>query len=270
MKILYDKDGFEILDEYSYIYKRDVFRRGRLYSKFILKCSVCGEPFFARLKSTRLYCSKDCACKSEVVRAKLSKAGKGRKLSDKQKRFLSRLHSKGGVTKKNIPLYDTFVDKLKPVEEVKNKDGFLYVRCSFCNEWFLPKRTAVDARVQYIKGNSDRESRFYCSEACKMKCPVFHKKKWPNGNNPRKSRNNKLVTESELRTWSKEVLARAGYICERCGEKACLSHHINPKKLNIGEALDPDNGIALCSKCHLELHKDECSFTNLANTQCST
>lgn len=41
------------------------------------------------------------------------------------------------------------------------------------------------------------------------------------------------------------------------------------KKLNNFFALDPDNGVACCRKCHIEkAHKDYCNFVSLANKKC--
>ena len=76
-------------------------------------------------------------------------------------------------------------------------------------------------------------------------------------------------TPQELSIWSKEVLKRAKNKCEICGKKAEHAHHIEPKKLVPGLALDPENGLALCKNCHYKYgHVDECSTGNLAATKC--
>jgi len=267
MKILY-KDDLDVLDEFSYIYKRDVFRRKNLYYKFIPACEECGQSYFMRITYPTKFCSRGCANSSIITRKKISKNTKGKILNERQKQALCKARFKGGVTEKNLPLFKTYAQQISLVEPVKDKEGLLYVKCSLCKKWFLPKRTQVEARAQFIKGNITSESRFYCSEECKIKCPIFHKKLYPKGTNPRKARINQIYTESDLRVWSKEVLRRAVYTCEICGSKATLAHHIKPKKLYPKEALDIDNGIALCINCHYKVHKDECSFINLAKFKC--
>jgi hypothetical protein len=267
MKILYN-GNLDVLDEFSYLYKRDVFRRKNLYYKFMPACIECGDSYFMRTTYPTKFCSRECTNSSMVTRKKISKSTKGKVLTEKQKKALHNVRFKGGVTEKNLPLFKTYAQQLSPVEVVKDNGGLLYVKCSLCKKWFLPKRTQVEARSQFIKGNSTSESRFYCSEECKLKCPIFHKKLYPKGTNPRKDRANQIYTESALRVWSKEVLKQAVNICEICGSKATLAHHIKPKKLYPNEALDIDNGIALCLKCHYKVHVDECSFINLAKFKC--
>jgi len=265
MKIKYDIDGFEVLDEYTYIPSRDVFRRKNLYYKFIPACKECGEAFFMRITYPTKYCSKECASKSVEVRNKISASLKGHKRSLKERLLIKQRMSKGGVVEKNLPLFNTYSEQLIPVEEVRNKNGILEVRCTVCKKWFVPKRTRVEARAQFIKGNITRESRFYCSDECKGKCTVFNKRI------DSLIKNNEYFTISDLRIWSNEVLRKNDYKCIYCGKRAEVAHHIIPKKINPYLALDPDNGIACCKECHkVYAHKDECSFVNLAKFKCNS
>lgn len=261
---------FEDLTEYKYIYRRDVFRKKNLYYKYMPKCEVCGEPYFMRISYKTSVCSNKCSKNLKAVREKISKSLKGIKRSKEECAAISARMSKGEVVKRNIPLFATFAHQLSDVEEVRDNNGLLEVKCSFCKNWFIPKRTEVEARAQFIKGNIDRESRLYCSQKCKERCPIFKKKKYPKGSNPRGHRNKKYnYTENELRVWSKEVLARADNICEFCGETATIAHHEQPKKLQPFFALDPDNGIACCEKCHYKYgHTGDCSTASIAYKLC--
>jgi len=58
----------------------------------------------------------------------------------------------------------------------------------------------------------------------------------------------------ELRNWTKEVLERDNYICQKCGqrfEKIFLhTHHIKPISKYPSLILDVSNGITLCKNCH--------------------
>ena len=80
---------------------------------------------------------------------------------------------KGGITKLNIALYDTFASQLYPVEETRRSDqnqDYLEVKCSKCQKWFIPKQNQTSNRILGINGKTQGESRFYCSEECNEKC----------------------------------------------------------------------------------------------------
>lgn len=240
-------------------------------------CKECGSPYLMGRFQKTDYCSFSCAQRhrkiSLITRKKLSESSRGRKKSKEQCEALGKRMSKGDVVKKNLPLYDTHKYQLEGVDEIRRcptNTQLLEVKCALCNGWFIPKRTACERRRQFIKGNIDRESLFYCSDHCKSLCPVFHKKKYPSGYNPRKHRNQKQFTESELRIWREEVLKRADYKCEYCGEKATIAHHIQPKKLEPFFALDPYNGIACCEGCHYKHGhgENDCSTGYLASITC--
>ena len=272
MVIELNTSGFEDLTGFSYIYQRDVFRKGSNYYKFNKRCSICGKSYFTRTCYPSTWCSSRCAMRDGVVRKKLSKANIGIKRSAKERRTISLRMSKGGVVNRNIPLFDTYSHQISCVEVtsyviLEDCLKALQVKCAYCDSWFIPTRSQCENRAQFIKGNVDRESRFYCSVLCKIMCPIYHKKKYPSGYNPRLYRNK--FNNSDLRIWSKEVLKRANYVCEYCGKEATISHHIQPKKLEPFFALDPDNGLACCTGCHNTYsHKDVCSFINLAKKEC--
>ena len=52
----------------------------------------------------------------------------------------------------------------------------------------------------------------------------------------------------------KELLEEADYVCVECGDKATILHHLNYKNLG-SEELEVDV-IAVCHKCHVEIHED--------------
>ena len=181
MKILYDNAGLEILDGFTYVYKLDSYRRKNLYYKFIPACSYCGKSYFTRASYIGKFCGCKCAHKSNDVKSKISKSLTGHKRSLKECALISKRMSKGNVTELNTPLYDTYAKQLTPIEEVRRNDidlEFLEVKCTLCGKWFIPKRTVCEQRCQYIKGNIDRENRFYCSDLCKINCTIFNKHKY--------------------------------------------------------------------------------------------
>lgn len=271
MKICWDN-----LEKF-HLTKNGFLRKGGHSYIEVETCKRCGDSYLMHRIYPTEYCSPSCAQtgrKTSVeTRQKLSEASCGRKMTKEQCEEHGRRMSKGGVVKKNLPLYDTHAHQLEPFDEVRStiKSGvkLLEVKCALCNKWFIPKRTECERREQFIKGNIDRESLFYCSDYCKSLCPVFHKKKYPAGHNPRKHRNQKQFTEAELKIWREEVLKNADYKCEYCGKKATIAHHTRPKKLEPFFALDPYYGVACCEVCHYKYgHQGECSTGHLANIIC--
>ena len=57
-----------------------------------------------------------------------------------------------------------------------------------------------------------------------------------------------------LQNWSDVVQKRDRNTCKVCGEKSKLTHHIFQKTFNPKLSLNINNGIALCKKCHNEVH----------------
>lgn len=180
---------------------------------------------------------------------------------------------KGGVARKKLPLFDTYAHQIEYVHEVRPvvRGGIklLEVRCKNCNNWFVPKTNDVRSRLGSLVGRKDGENNFYCSNECKNSCNIFNQQKWPKNHKPRKTNKSIWYTNAELRIWREEVLKRADYKCEYCGEKATIAHHSKPKKLEPFLALDPEYGVACCEKCHYKYgHNGECSTGHLAHIDC--
>ena len=179
---------------------------------------------------------------------------------------------KGGVIENDIAPYTTYAEQLNYAEEVQpytNDYGTVVImtRCSKCAEWFIPSRNSVRSRIKSLNGKMVGENRFYCSQGCKDNCEIFKKKAELYLDLTQKK---DFYTQEELSVWSQEVLKRANYKCEICEEPAEHAHHIQPKKLEPGLALDPENGLALCKNCHYKYgHQNECSTGKLATIICS-
>jgi len=136
--------------------------------------------------------------------------------------------------------------------------------------WFNLERKQITERIiQLEKEDGTDGSYFYCSDKCKIKCPLFGL----NPNNEINKNNLDIIkiyyTTEEYQTFRQEVLKRANYKCEYCEEEAKHAHHSRPQKLEPFFSLDPDYGISCCKECHYEKgHKDECSTGQIANTIC--
>ena len=194
------------------------------------------------------------------IRDKVSRAQKGIKkphLSGEKCHWW-----KGGVKGKNLPLYDTYANRLIVAEEVRRdpiNQNILETRCKLCNSWFTPKATQVENRIKAINGMSTGEQNFYCSDKCRLSCSIFQQKKYPKDKKPYINRKD----QKELR---QIVLERDGYQCQICGDKNydLICHHINPVSRDPVQSADIDNCITLCKECERKVHKlPGCNFHEL-------
>jgi hypothetical protein len=250
-------------------------KNGSVTYVYMSACEKCGEPYLMSKQHPTSLCSKSCRKHSEATKQKMSLSALKR---SKSKEYIKKLSEsrigercnfwKGGVSKLGLPLYDTYAHQLW-IEETRPvfKNGFklLEVKCTKCRKWFMPTIDAVQNRMKFLNEKITSECRFYCSDDCKEFCDIFGQYKYPKGY----KKINEYYTKSELDVWRKEVLKRANYLCEYCGEKANIAHHTRPKKLEPFFVLDPDYGMACCKECHIKYgHRDECSTRYLAMKTC--
>jgi 5-methylcytosine-specific restriction endonuclease McrA len=121
---------------------------------------------------------------------------------------------------------------------------------------------------------------FYCCEECKHECILYGKSAVQLDNIINPLDNLNKASDQELYIWRLEVFIRQlkdnpdhqENFCEICHKTENLvGHHEMPQKLYPEFALDPDNGIVLCSKCHNKFGHEKgshCSTGNLANKIC--
>jgi hypothetical protein len=268
-------------------------------------CATCNEPFLKMSNTNKgLYCCKSCSKTAknnpmygkhhtEEARRNISKnsAIKGgekhpwfgkhhteearRKIGESSKGSNNNLW-KGGVTKKNLPLYDTFATQIEWADDVRrSKEGpdIMEVKCVHCEKWFIPKRWNVSRRVQYLKGNIDIEYKFYCSEECKNNCPLYGKspERLMKEDAVRAGRLQWLELNREIQPELRQmVLERDGYKCTKCGSLENLHcHHILPVAIEPIESADIDNCTTLCYNCHKEAHlQDGCRYGQLRIEVC--
>ena len=87
--------------------------------------------------------------------------------------------------------------------------------------WFTPDGKEIGYRYEAIeKGNGG--SYIYYSQECKLECPLFNLRSDPN------LKKEVLHTQHEYQIWRNEVLKRAEFLCEYCGELATHVHHSRP------------------------------------------
>jgi len=169
---------------------------------------------------------------------------------------------KGGVEKKNLPLYITFGPQLELYEKTRktnDKYPLLEVKCAYCGKWFLPKKSEVRRRIQSLLGQLNGECRLYCSEGCKENCPIYwtqtrYKYQEINGTS--------REVQPELRQM---VLERDNYKCIKCGSDNSLHcHHLEGIRWNPLESADMDGCITVCKDCHKKIHqKESCGYNDM-------
>ena len=218
---------------------------------------------------------------SNTTRDKISKYQKGKivsvetrkKISESRKGKYKGVYNpnwKGGYFSKGIPLYDNFKDKL--VEKIRRNDddkNILEVKCSYnmCGKWFVPSLWDVYHRIECLDDvNGMGEGKLYCSEKCKMKCPIYGLNYDPI---EKINKDGNLYNYANHQLFREFVLKRDKHKCQYCGKQAEHVHHERPQKLEPFFALDPDLAWSVCKKCHYEkAHKDECSTGKLAKIKC--
>ena len=270
MKICWDnlenmrltKNGYFLKNNnHSYVYKD--------------RCGGCGDPYLMNKHIPTGFCSISCATsgKRNYNYGKKLLESHRKKLSMAQLVRFSDINNhpryKGGVSKLNIPLFDTFSYQIDFAEKTKFTylDGFklLQVKCAYCGKWFIPTITRVRNRIAALNMDNDGrrcgESRFYCSNNCKKSCPTFGQHKYPKEFKPATSRE----VQPELRQL---VLERDDYTCQKCGktvdEIQIHCHHIDPVSQNPIESADIDNCITFCKDCHKWVHKQSgCKYHEL-------
>jgi hypothetical protein len=193
---------------------------------------------------------------------------KSEKIKRKLKRNISKLKEK----------YQTFFkEEEMRYNPVKPREKEIQVHCKYngCKNskerggWFTPTGRELELRIyciENIKGNDG--GYFYCSQRCKDKCELYYSR----GSDPFRDRD-LPYTYHELQIFRQEVLKRQkkedGYnFCEKCYSTENLHvHHEKSVKTHPHLALDPENGIVFCEKCHYKYgHKTgtKCSTSKLA------
>jgi acyl-CoA thioesterase FadM len=165
--------------------------------------------------------------------------------------------------------YDFYNDKLTVEESPRlSVDGVsLEVKCRYCRKYFIPTNLMVKHRVQALNGTiADLgERNLYCSEKCKLACPVFKAYALV----PNKPTLREPIPQ-ELRD---EVYERAEGMCEVCGKNPVVQfHHEKPVATHPHLQLDKDNLWGLCKYCHYEVcHQLEgCTLAELRKNSVNT
>lgn len=223
-------------------------------------CKQCNKEFLAFKHSKGLFCSYKYSTTFRNLGNKHSEKTK-RKIGVKSKKRISgnnNPHWNGGLIKKNIASYDTYASQISYIDTIQRnkKNGvILDVKCTYCGEWYTPKRTEIINRVSALKGQQTgfSEYRLYCSNNCKKECSIYNQKLYPKGFKQTSSRE----VQSELRQLRFEL---DNYTCQKCKKhkdelKVGLHcHHIEGIRWEPLESADIDKCITYCKDCHNKVH----------------
>jgi hypothetical protein len=255
------------------------FKNGkRCCSKYWQRCPVMRKKVsHKQTKKTREKLSKALTGikRSEETKRKIGKASKKRTHTEETKKRISRLNKQNSFFKKTKIVfdgivyccYDTQKNKILFCEEIRRDleyEILLNVKCFYCGKWFRPTRIEMNARLQRI--NYDM-GKFYCSNNCKIQCPVFYKHKY-SADHPKNKRALAVEVSHELR---KMVFERDEWECQRCGSIESLHcHHTDPKAKFPMFANDMDSCVTFCKTCHEKEHKkDGCKYSDLRRSKCA-
>jgi 5-methylcytosine-specific restriction endonuclease McrA len=119
-----------------------------------------------------------------------------------------------------------------------NKNG-RDVPCSTCGKLVYRKKYLLE-----------KFKVFFCSWKCEKEYQSLTRKTSVNKEAWRSRREYKL--------WRKYILLRDNGVCRMCGSSNKLvAHHIIEAEFVPDLKFDISNGITLCKKCHIEIHKDK-------------
>lgn len=209
-------------------------------------CQICETIFYTTTyqisKGYGNYCSIQCHAKSRInnVNTKCSFCNKDISLK------------KSRITKHNFCNAECMKKFFVKENHMGWIGGEIKIKCLICNKEF----TACNARVSNGNGR-------FCSQKCYGKWRkeniVGDKcSSWRGGTTAQSHIERTTVDYVE---WRKKVFERDNYICKKCGisgSKSYLNaHHVIPFSVDKSLMYDVTNGITLCKKCHLLLHKKQ-------------
>lgn len=179
----------------------------------------------------------------------------------KNKEHIKKQAKQYRVTKAKYKPYHKQLAFCEEIRQHPKNPELLQVKCTYCGCWFTPISAQVQDRIKAINKSTIGEHRFYCSNSCKLACPIFEQKKWP--------KNFKQATSREVVPLLRQlVLKRDNWTCQMCGATTKTAqlhvHHIIPYAQNKMQANDPDSCITLCKECHKKVHKQNgCKYSDL-------
>ena len=243
----------------------------------------CGQEAKFKLKNGKMCCAENwqgCLKYKNIWSIRSKKLWNNENSIFRQDNIQKKINDRRIMTVKKIKNKYPLFYKIEYIEE-SGILGKFKVHCKNHNcknskekgGFFIASYYDIRERIRAINREFDGHY-IYCSEKCKQSCILYGKTSL------------QLIKEDQIRVgiikeeyytkdeyniWRQEVLKRAEYKCEYCGQEAEHCHHSKPQKLEPFFSLDPDYGIACCKDCHYKyghIISTECSTGNLANKIC--
>lgn len=142
----------------------------------------------------------------------------------------------------------------------ESSSGLIMVSCKGCGVHFIPTRTEIGGRIRAFEGRASgaTEMNFYCSDKCKISCPVFGAKT----TQPDPRLRMPLTKSQAVRSCQTKALKQiqcdhndGQSFCEKCGDFIDVElHHTLPVSEFGLDAIAPSGHILLCAGCHTSIH----------------
>lgn len=155
---------------------------------------------------------------------------------------------------KNVPICTCEVCKKTFKGDKYNSNKYCSRECyNIAHQIKNKERTCPKCGKKFIAKASDDK---YCSWECYNTDRHMPKGEdhwnWQGGI----SKQNDKRDSNDYKQWRLNVYKRDNYKCTKCGSKEKLNaHHILSWSSHPDKRYNVDNGITLCEKCHIELHK---------------
>lgn len=171
---------------------------------------------------------------------------------ERYKKYSEEKKSRTYIQRRSFAKYIVFKDQLSQYNEIRcDENGYVQVKCTYCNRWYNPTVNECQNRIRSIKSIRHGEGKYYCSNNCKSECPTYRKKLYPKGYKKGSSRE----VDPLIR---KMALERDNYECQKCkktiDEIPLHVHHIEGATEQPLLSNDLTNVITYCIDCHKEVH----------------
>jgi len=143
-------------------------------------------------------------------------------------------------------------------DKAKIINDTITVVCKNCTNRFIPTSAQVQSRVLAYEGKALGEANLYCSEECKLLCPIygFH----PHSQIDKRSIVSKATNSRNCQTYhlkSAQCDKHGHNYCEKCGDIIDVELHHTLTVAKFGDdSINPAGHILLCFNCHMEIHRE--------------
>lgn len=220
----------------------------------IKKCLYCGGDIIRKKGQSipaykkRKFCTSSCQHKWNALN----------KSKDVKCDFCGKIirKKKSHITLHNFCSLDCF-------RKWKHQQGSKEIKCNWCGKKFKKVKSQIG------KHN-------FCSQKCmgEWQAKFIVGENSYNWNNGISTINHRIRSLNKYTDWRKDVFRRDNYTCQKCGDSRGGNLEAHHKKrvtdiikdsnitnmadiLKNKELWDINNGITLCQKCHIKIHKEE-------------